>query len=350
MSPTNVINSLQNARVRTIHRLILTTFLATASMASADDQLRPDATRSFGRIDAGAVRMTPETELGRALFWDTRVSSDGKTSCGSCHAARDWGADGRRFSPDARGALTSRHSPTVFNSMGQSTLRWLGDRKGGAEHAEGSMKGSMGFESTDAAVERMKELQYLEAFRKAYPNEPEPLTSRNYGRALAAYQATLVTPAPFDRYLAGDDSALSPRQKAGLRSFMSNGCAACHSGPLLGGTTYQRFGIVKDYWTETGSDKPDTGRFAVTKKEEDRYVFRVPMLRNVAKTAPYFHDGSVERLDRAVRIMASVQLGRTLDEKTVGDIVSFLESLTGDVPAHYAPPGQRPDGQQSVQR
>ena len=120
---------------------------------------------------------------------------------------------------------------------------------------------------------------------------------------------------------------------------MANGCAGCHSGPLLGGSLMQRFGVVKEYWQETGSEKVDTGRFAATKKEEDRYVFRVAMLRNIAKTAPYFHDGSVDRLDRAVRIMASVQLGRTLDDATVSSIVAFLESLTGEVPSHYAPPG-----------
>jgi cytochrome c peroxidase len=152
-----------------------------------------------------------------------------------------------------------------------------------------------------------------------------------------------VTPAPFDRFLAGDDSALSDRQKAGLRTFIANGCAGCHNGTLLGGTALQRFGVVKQYWSETGSEKVDVGRFAITKKEEDRYVFRVPMLRNIAKTAPYFHDGSIDPLDRAVRIMASVQLGRMLDDATVATIVAFLESLTGDVPEHYAPPGQRPE-------
>jgi cytochrome c peroxidase len=128
-----------------------------------------------------------------------------------------------------------------------------------------------------------------------------------------------------------------------MRTFISTGCAGCHNGANLGGAMFQRFGLVKDYWPETGSEKPDQGRFAVTKKEEDRYVFRVPMLRNVAKTAPYFHDGSVERLDRAVRVMASVQLGRTLDDASVADIVSFLESLTGEVPPNYAPPGKQPE-------
>jgi cytochrome c peroxidase len=277
------------------------------------------------------------------LFWDTRVSLDGITSCGSCHEARDWGADRRRFSIDARGKPTSRHSPTVFNSMTQPALRWLSDRKSGADQAEGSLTGSMGFPSKQAGVDRMGELNYLPVFRAAYPQDAEPMSARNYGRAIAAYEATLVTPAPFDRFLAGDDAALTDRQKAGLRAFIANGCGGCHSGPLFGGSLLHRFGVVKDYWLETGSQNVDVGRFAMTKKEEDRHVFRVPMLRNIAKTAPYFHDGSVDRLDRAVRIMAVVQLGRTLDDAEVAAIVAFLDSLTGNVPAHYAPPGQRPE-------
>jgi cytochrome c peroxidase len=318
--------------------------LAAASPAHADEQLRREALALFGRIEAApASAMTREAELGRALFWDERLSLDGKTSCGSCHFARDWGADRRRFSPDARGALTSRHSPTVFNSMAQPALRWLSDRKTGADQAESSITGSMGFGSKEAGLQKLRELDYLPAFRGAYPQEAEPMSIANYARAIAAYQVTLTTPAPFDRFLGGDDAALSAAQQAGLRAFMATGCAACHSGKLLGGTMNQRFGLVKDYWLETGSSKVDVGRFAATKKEEDKYVFRVPMLRNVAKTAPYFHDGSVEQLDRAVRIMGSVQLGKALDDATVGAIVTFLGSLTGEVPANYAPPGRRPE-------
>jgi cytochrome c peroxidase len=324
--------------------LVVVASFAAASNAAADEALRRQASTLFGRIEvaAPAVRRAPEVELGRALFWDARLSSDGKTACASCHFAQDWGADRRRFSIDARGAATSRHSPTVFNAMSQPTLRWLGDRKSGADQAEGSLTGSMGFASKQAGLERLAQLNYLAAFRAAFPQDAEPLSARNYGRALEAYQATLTTPAPFDRFLAGEDGALTGQQKAGLRSFIASGCAGCHGGPLLGGAMLQRFGVVREYWLETGSEKIDLGRYAMTKKEEDRYVFRVPMLRNVAKTAPYFHDGSVERLDRAVRVMAAVQLGRTLDDDTVSDIVAFLESLTGEIPTHYAPPGQRP--------
>ena len=322
---------------------VLAAGVAMASGANADE-LRDQATALFGRVQTGSVSpASPEAELGRALFWDTRASLDGKTACASCHAAGDWGADRRAFSVDARGEATSRHSPTVFNSMSQPTLRWLGDRKTGADQAEGSLTGSMGFASKQEGVTRLAKLDYLPAFRAAYPQDPEPLSARNYGRALEAYEATLVTPAPFDRFLGGDDGALSEPQKAGLRTFIATGCTGCHNGPLLGGRTFQRFGVVKNYWLETGSKKIDAGRFAATKKEEDRYVFRVPMLRNVAKTAPYFHDGSVDRLDRAVRVMSAVQLGRALDDATVNSIVAFLESLTGEVPPNYAPPGKSPE-------
>ena len=324
-------------------RLLLVATIVSCGQASAEDALRQQAASLFGEIKASAAAVTPQVELGRALYWDTRASGDGKTACASCHPARDWGADRRRFSPDARGALTSRHSPTVFNSVSQPTLRWLGDRKNAAEQAEGSLTGSMGFASKDAGVAKLAELDYLPKFRAAFPDDQQPLSAANYGRAIAAYEATLATPAAFDRFLAGDDKALSERQQAGLRTFIAVGCAGCHNGANFGGTTFQKFGVTKDYWLETKSEKADVGRFAVTKNEQDRYVFRVPMLRNVARTAPYFHDGSVERLDQAVRIMARLQLGRTLDETAVGDIVAFLAALTGAVPANYAPPGQRPE-------
>jgi cytochrome c peroxidase len=196
----------------------------------------------------------------------------------------------------------------------------------------------MGFGSAVAMVEALRRTGYEEPFQVAFPTDAEALSAAHYAQALAAYQRTLRTPAPFDAFLKGDNRALTPRQRAGLEKFVGNGCIACHRGALLGGDSFQKFGIHKDYWLATGSKTIDTGRYASTKKEEDRYVYRVPMLRNVARTAPYFHDGSVETLPQAVRVMAEVQLGRTLPAQDVDDIVAFLESLTGAIPAHYAPP------------
>lgn len=311
----------------------------TAADSSADAALLADARAQFAPLRNAPDASAPIVELGRALYWDTRVSLDGKTSCASCHEARDWGSDSRRFSVDAKGALTSRQSQTVFNSMTQPTLRWAGDRKDGADQAEGSLTGSLGFASRDAALQKLREVGYADRFVTAFPGDATPFSTRNYGLAVAAYEATLVTPAPFDRYLQGDPRALSRQQKAGLRAFIDSGCAGCHNGDNLGGRMYMRFGIVKPYWQATGSEKQDVGRYSVTRKEEDRYVFRVPMLRNISRTAPYFHDGSVARLEDAVRIMADVQLGRTLEPQVAADITAFLESLTGSVPANYAPPG-----------
>lgn len=322
------------------HLVFALAMLAAAAPAAADDALHQAALQRFGRLPAasGAQRNAPDAQLGRALFWDTRISADGRTACASCHPAADWGSDRRRVSIDARGKPTARHSQTVFNAMGQATLRWTGDRRDGAAQAEGSMTGSLGYASKDDAVAALAAAGYAPRFEAVFGGEPPALNAANYGRALAAYQASLTTPAAFDRFLAGDADALDARQKTGLRTFMEVGCAGCHDGALLGGNTLQRFGVAKDYWTATGSAAIDTGRFGATKKDEDRYVFRVAMLRNIARTAPYFHDGSVERLADAVRVMADVQLGRTLRDDEVSALVAFLESLTGEVPPNYAPP------------
>lgn len=319
--------------------LLLAAALAAAPCA-ADEALRREALQVFGALEpaAPAAGSAPAIQLGRALFWDTRVSADGKTACASCHSAEDSGADRRRVPVDARGKPMPRNAPTVFNALRQPALRWLADRRSGAELAEGLITGPMGFASKPEALERLLALGYQGAFRAAFPEDAQPVSAANYARALESYQATLVTPAPFDRWLAGEDQALTARQKTGLRQFIVSGCAGCHSGPLLGGATVQKFGLARDYWIETGSAHVDPGLYAVTKKEEDRYRFRVPMLRNVAGTAPYFHDGSVERLDRAVQVMAATQLGRTMDAPTAADIAAFLESLTGAQPAHFAPP------------
>ena len=167
-------------------RAVVLAAVVSAGIAHADEPLRRQALSLFGRIEAPASAETPEVALGRALYWDERISLDGRTSCASCHAARDWGADRRAFSPDARGALTSRHSPTIFNSVGQPALRWLSDRKTAAIQAEGSLTGSLGFASKEAALEKLRQLDYPAAFRKAYPQEAEPMSTANNGRAIEA--------------------------------------------------------------------------------------------------------------------------------------------------------------------
>jgi cytochrome c peroxidase len=303
-------------------------------------ELRSMARQMFGTIEPvqDAEVAAPRAALGRALFWDTRLSIDGKTACASCHAPDDWSADRRPRSINAKGQPTTLHSQPMFMAQDQVSLRWYGDRRDGAHQAERSITGSMGFDKAAEMLAALRAAGYEPGFRAAFPEATEWLTPAQYGLALQAYQRTLRTPAPFDAFLRGDDAALNAQQRAGLAKFVETGCITCHRGPLLGGMSLQKFGVVKEYWRATSSKQIDLGRYTVTKDEADRYVYRVPMLRNVAKTAPYFHDGSVARLDDAVRVMADVQFGRTLPERDVADIVAFLESLTGAPPAHYAPP------------
>src|ERR1041385_4140607 len=200
-----------------------------ARRASADDALRRDAAGILAEIKGANPGSSPQVELGRALFWDARVSLDGRTACASCHPAADWGADRRRFSPDARGALTSRHSLAFFNSVDQPMIRWLAARKSAADQAEGSLTGSLGFPSLHAGLAKLRELDYATQFRAAFPTDAEPLSTRNYGLAIQADGATVATRASCDRFLAGDGGALGGRRRAGLRLFFSMGCAACHN-------------------------------------------------------------------------------------------------------------------------
>jgi len=308
--------------------------------SAESEELLESARNMFGVLESVPEEAVRDSRvvLGRELFWDERLSSDGRTACASCHTREAWGADARRRAPDARGERTQRQSQTVFNATLQPALRWLADRDDAANQAFGSITGSMGLDDPGELTPLLLEHGYEEAFHQAFPDGSRPVSPENYARALQAYQATLVTPASFDDYLQGDRDALTQEQKEGLRTFQATGCASCHSGELLGGSALQRFGMVEDYWEATGSEEVDEGRYAMTGEEEDRYVFRTPMLRNVARTGPYFHDGSVDTLEDAVRIMARVQLGRTLSDSEVEQVLAFLESLTGEVPAHYAPP------------
>jgi len=322
----------------------MATFIGiVTTLAADDDKLREQALAEFGVLKPvpGAATNRPDVTLGQALFWDARLSADGKTACASCHLPSDWGADQRRFSPDAKGRNTARNSQTVFNSTWQPSLRWTGDRKSAAHQAEKSLTGSMGFASAEDVVPLLKSFGYEPSFKAAFPQESEPVSPTKYAKAIQAYEETLVTPAPFDRFLSGDDDALTAPQKVGLRAFLMAGCTDCHSGPLLGGRGLKKFGVTKD-WTATRSEKKDAGLFETTQVDTDRDRFRVSMLRNIAKTAPYFHDGSVAELMAAVQVMADVQLGSRLPNDDASAIVTFLESLTGPIPSNYHAPGTRP--------
>ncbi len=283
-------------------------------------------------------------ELGRKLFFETRVSSDGRTGCVSCHSPSYYGADSLPTSVGVHGKLLPRNAHTVFNTPLLIAQHYGGNRVSVEEQALKALTSPLAYgnKSFDEAEAKLRDLGYTPLFDEAFPNEREPVTAEHWAVAIGAFERTLLTPAPFDAYLKGDQRAISADAKRGLDKFMTVGCAGCHAGSTVGGHSFQKFGLTEDYWKATGSvEMPlfkgrDMGKFHDTGKEEDKWMFKVPQLRNVAMTPPYFHDGSVATLDDAVRIMARLQLGRQLADQDVKDIVAFLHTLTGDIPAKFA--------------
>jgi len=343
------------------------TAVALASVVSADDgeaELLTRAQALFKPLPATAETadrpVTPaRVELGRALFFESRVSTDGKQSCAQCHQPMFYGTDALAESVGNKGRQLPRNVPTVFNTALQFAQHYGGNRVDVEEQALKALTSALAYGNPDyaAAEAKLRAIPgYRPMFEKAFPGEAEPVTAQNWSLAIGAYERTLLTPAPFDRYLAGDTSAIAPKAKQGLDKFMSYGCVGCHNGVTVGGQMFQKFGITQDYWNLTGSTEKDLlkgrdkGRFHDTKDEADAYMFKVQQLRNVAATPPYFHDGSVATLPDAVRVMAKLQLGRDLSDADVADIVAFLETLTGEVPAQFASTPSLPVAPAGIQR
>jgi cytochrome c peroxidase len=246
-----------------------------------------------------------------------------------------YAADGLKKSIGNNCKVNPRNAPTLLNAAGQISAHWIGNRVDVEDQARQSVIGppSFGMPSYEAVEKRLRELKgYLDLFKEAFPGENNPVTVDNFAKAVGAFERTLVTPSPFDSFLKGDIAALKEQEKRGLKTFMEAGCSMCHFGPCVGGQRYQKFGIFEPYWKYTKSDPIDEERYAVTKNEADKYVSKIPVLRNVAKTAPYFHDGSVDKLKEAVWIMGKIQLNRELTKEQVEEIVTFLKSLTGIIP------------------
>jgi len=292
--------------------------------------------------------ITPErADLGRVLFFDPRLTVDADLSCSSCHQAARHGTDGLSKSIGVRRRPHPRNAPTILNAGLNFIIHWRGDRDSLEDQVIKALASPITSGQSDekAIIGRLEQIpSYAPLFKAAFPDDPHPMRGENIAKAIGAYERTLVTPSPFDRYLAGDVNALSPKARSGLDTFIKTGCATCHNGVLVGGRMYQKFGVVEDYWKATGSQTIDNGRADVTNNPNDIYVFRVASLRNVAMTAPYFHDGSVATLPEAVRVMARVQLGVMLGDAETSDIVAFLESLTGELPANFATVPSLPPG------
>lgn len=271
--------------------------------------------------------------LGRMLYYDTRLSKNHDLSCNSCHLLDKFGVDSLKTSPGHKKQLGTRNSPTVYNAAGNFVQFWDG-RSPTVEH-QATQPVTNPVEMAMPDVDYPKKVlasipKYVELFKAAFPDDKDPVSLDNAGKAMGAFERRLVTPAPWDKFLDGDKSALTDEQKKGFNAFLSNGCTACHMGTLVGGQMYQKVGVVKPW-----PNQADQGRFEVTKQEQDKMMFKAPSLRNVAETAPYFHDGSVASLKDAVKAMGEYQLGRQVTDQDADLIVAWLKSLTGQLPTDY---------------
>jgi cytochrome c peroxidase len=309
---------------------------APAVAPGARGEINPRLLRRFApvtRDDQAVVRSTPEiVSLGRMLWFEPRLSRDRAITCNTCHALDRYGVDGQATSLGHGGQRGRRNAPTVYNSAEHFALFWDGRAHTAEEQATGPIlnPAEMAMTEPEVLVRLGAAPEYVEAFRRAFPAEPEALTLANVGRALGAFERGLVTRSRWDDYLAGHRDALTPQETQGLRVFLNVGCMGCHTGPQVGASMFQLVGAVEP-WPR----RDDLGRFEVTHAPTDRMVFKVPTLRNIARTAPYFHDGSCATLPVAVRTMGRHQLGVDLGDDEVDAIVAFLGAMTGDLPTAY---------------
>ncbi|MEN3296748.1 MAG: cytochrome c peroxidase [Burkholderiales bacterium] len=321
-------------------RLLLQLALACAIPAYAqnsagkpppsDEPIRPLPEKS----DADPAKLA----LGKRLFFDTRFSRDNKVSCASCHDFSKGGADGLARSVGVDGRIGQINAPTIFNTAYNFRQLWNGRAPTLDDQLNLAITHPKVFDTTWMAIidKLVVDAALVRQFRSVYP---DGLNRKNVADALAVYERALITPSRFDAWLRGSANAITTEEKLGYSKFKSYGCIACHQGINVGGNMFQVFGVVRPYMKkEEAQDDADLGRYLVTGRDADKYVFKVPSLRNVARTAPYFHNGSVQTLEEAVDVMFRYQLGRTAPPQDKALIVKFLNTLSGD-----PPPAARPE-------
>ncbi|BBA34747.1 cytochrome c peroxidase [Methylocaldum marinum] len=289
-----------------------------------------------------------KVELGKMLYHDPRLSSSGTVSCNSCHNVMGGGEDNRGGSVGVRGQVGGRSAPTVWNSAFNSVQFWDGRAPSLEAQAKGPVTNpiEMGMKSWDDVVARLKTIPgYVQAFSAAFGGK-ESITTDNAAKAIAAYERTLITPnSAYDKYVNGDKNAMTEQQVRGMNTFAEVGCGSCHSGPAFNGPQlpegtgfFMKFPTYQNGYLEAQYNlSVDLGRYDVTKNEADKHLYKVPTLRNVALTAPYFHNGKVKSLEDAVKVMAKLQLNKDLTPEQTGDLVAFLNALTGEFPKQEMP-------------
>ncbi|MDR0672757.1 MAG: cytochrome-c peroxidase [Zoogloeaceae bacterium] len=310
---------------------------ASSVAAPANEVLRNDPmTAPSMRLDEPLMPIREPTTLdaqkvalGKLLFHDARLSRDGGVSCASCHDLAKGGVDRRARSLGVNGREGEINAPTVYNAAFNFRQFWDGRVGSLEEQVSGPVLNPVEMANTwDRVLATLRaDVRMASSFRAIYQSEPTMAAVQD---AIAEFERSLVTPSRMDRWLLGDAGALSDEELEGYRLFRRHGCVACHQGENIGGNLFQRFGVMQDYFAGKKATTADLGRYNVTGREEDKYVFKVPSLRNVALTPPYFHDASTDSLDEAVALMGRFQLGVDLSQEDVSSIVLFLHTLTGE--------------------
>ncbi len=314
--------------------------VADAGPSQADKDLLQQAQTYFQALPATAEnsenKITDEkVKLGKTLYFDTRLSLKGNNSCNSCHNLDTYGVDNLPTSKGDAGNFGERNSPTVYNAALHAIQFWDGRAKDVEEQAGGPILNPVEMAIPNEAFIEKKLRgveEYQPMFKAAFPDDKEAITFANITKSIAAFERTLLTPSKFDDFLKSDNNALTAEEKDGLKTFMDAGCITCHNGPAVGGTMMQKFALFGDYRELTHSKGNDEGLKKQTKKESDKDMFKVPSLRNIEKTGPYFHDGSVADLKEAIKIMGKTELNKDLSQADIDKIYVFLKALTGKLP------------------
>lgn len=310
----------------------------TTQAETASAELKPEA-EPIEPLPEKVEFDRQKMELGRALYHDTILSGDRTVSCASCHMLSHGGAEPRKTSLGIKSQVGPINSPTVLNSRYNFRQFWNGRAATLEEQAEGPVANAkeMGASWPEVQKRIQNSKHYAPLFQATYQ---EPPNKANITHAIAEYERSLVTPSRVDAFLRGQKNALSKDEQEGYSVFKEVGCTSCHQGINVGGSMYQKMGLVRDYFKDRGGEltAADMGRYDVTKKESDKHLFKVPSLRNVELTPPYLHDGTRETLEETVKLMGTYQLGRDLSAEQISKIVAFLKALTGQLPDHAKMP------------
>jgi cytochrome c peroxidase len=309
------------------------------------DEISPKVLQRFLPVagtDALPAPDSAKVALGRMLFHDKRLSRTGEIACSSCHTLTRFGIDGQTTSKGVHGKQGDRNTPSVFNSASHIAQFWDGRATNVETQASGPIMNpkEMAMPNEHAVVAVLRGIPgYVEMFGKAFPTDRHPLSLKNVGETIGAFERGLVTKSRWDRFIHGEMGALTSQEKHGLKVFLDAGCMACHTGPQVGGTMFQKVGAVIPW-----PNQKDKGRAAVTKSASDNMVFKVPSLKNIAQTAPYFHDGASTNLHDAIRLMGYHQLGIKLSDEDINSIAIWMRSMTGEIDPAYIVVPELPPG------